>query len=181
MLDLMAAAQAGQLFTANTSTGTGIVCLAAMPTTAADWGLWNNNSSASGVCLVLVEVSAWIMSAGAGLGAAVCVTVGTQPQLTALTAYTNSVQSGLTGKLAGASKAIFCQGVTLAGASSWVILDGRDVPAAVEVGASIRCKLGGSIIVPPQYCAGGFVLAPTGATTLFGFSFTWQEVALTLS
>ena len=179
-LDRMAAAQAGQMFTASTAGGTGKAPVIVMPTTTAQCALFNGNVPSSNICLVIAEVSMWIISGTAGLGGNMIACVSTQAQAALPGLLVSSTQSGLSAKGGGASKAILANAITLAGAPAWMVLEGRDVPAAIEIGASFRAVLDGMIIVPPQFCMGLAMLSPAGTTPLWGSCFVWQEVAMLL-
>jgi len=181
---LVELARLGKIFSANTGAGTAKAPDTALPTTTAVWALWNGNATGSTpcTCLVILQIASHAVSGTLGLGMGLVAGMSTVTQV-ATTAYSSAVQATSTmGASTTASKAIFSNNVTLAGAPCWIPLAGRDTPAAVEVGAVLASgPLNGLFVVPPGYALGASVVAPVGTSALFGMTFTWAEIPLTLN
>ena len=167
--------RARRLFGVSSATGTAIAPVTAVPTTAAAWALFNGEDP-GGKAYVVLGAFAWLVSGTAGLGASLLGSVSIAPVAgTKPTAYANSIMSSLSGGPTS-PKAIFAQGLTLVGTPAWVHLAGRDVPAAIEVGASITADAKVMLVIPPQYSGNLTILSPAGTTPLWGAGFIWAEV-----
>jgi hypothetical protein len=170
-------ATARRLFVAGTGAGTAVAPVAAMPTTAAAWALYNSHATRH---LVPLKIACYSVSGTLGLGMTLLVANSTAAQGAALTKYTNSTISGVTPGSIAVPGGIFASGATLAGAPSWLPLASRDQASAVSVGSGLVADCEGIFAIPPLYAMGVQVLAPLGTTALFGVSILWAEVDLTI-
>lgn len=168
-------AKARRIFAAWTGAGTAIAPVAAPPTTAATWALYNGES-AGGKSYAILQAGCASISGTLGLGmsllgtVAIAAVTGTVP-----TTYASSAKSSLAGSSA-TTNAVFAQAVTMVGTPAWVILGSRDQASAVSVGSGITARVEGMFLVPPGYVAGFTVLAPLGTSALFAVSVVWAEI-----
>lgn len=172
----------GKVFSANLGTvvaATGTACVTDMPTTASLMALWNGNTVASNIHLIILKVATWAASGTMGLGRAMICGTSTASQ-SAVTKGTGAV--GPTNNLltsTNISNAVIGQGTTLGGAPAWVVVAGLDTPSAAEIGAPLVADVEGAFIVPPQFAFGTHVLAPAGTAAKFLGAICWAELALT--
>jgi hypothetical protein len=172
----------GKVFSANLGTGaaaTGTQSVAQMPTTATIMALWNGNTVASNIHLVILKVSAWVFAGTMGLGKSMICGTSTASQ-TVVTKGTGAV--GPTNNLltsTNTSNAIIGQATVLGGAPAWIVVAGADSPSAVEIGASMAADVEGLFIVPPGFAFGMHVLGGAGTAPLYLGSVCWAELALT--
>ena len=171
----------GKVFSANLGTGaaaTGTQSVAQMPTTATIMALWNGNTVASNIHLVILKVSAWVFAGTMGLGKSMICGVASASQ-SAVTKGTGAV--GPTNNLltsTNVSAAIIGQATVLGGAPPWVVVAGADSPSAIEIGASMAADVEGLFIVPPQFAFGMHVLGGAGTAPLYLGSVCWAEYPL---
>ena len=164
-------ARAGRMFGATFGTGTELAPRTAVPTTGADWILYNPPTS--GRDLYVVQAAIHSVSGTMGLGLGMVGAVATAPT-TAPTDYASSVKSDTFG--AGYSgKAIFAATGTLPSTPAWITLQGRAQTASVDVGSALIALLDGMFRVPPGCVFALDAIAPTGTAAKFGGSFVWSE------
>lgn len=173
----MELARARRLYAANTGAGTAIAPVAAIPTTAAAWALYNGHTTRM---VVPIMVTCHSVSGTLGLGMSLLAGLSGTKQASALTAYASSVSKPITPGSA-ASGGVFAQGATLAEAPAWITLASRDQVSAVSVGSGLTGFPDGLFVIPPLYALGATVLAPLGTTALFNVGFVWAELDMTLS
>lgn len=167
-------ARNSRIFGATFGTGTAIAPATAVPTTAADWDLYNGEPD-GGRDLYIIQVAAHSVSGTLGLGMALLGTVSLQRQTTVPTDYASSIKTSLNGGPFD-SKAIFDQAHTITGGTpAWQTLAARDQVSAISVGSGLVAVVDGFMRVPPGHIAGFSVLAPVGTTALFGVSVIWAE------
>lgn len=149
-----------------------------MPTTATINGLYNGNTQASDICLVMLKVSSYSASGTLGVGQAMIAGIGSSPQSSAPAVGTGAVgPSNCLPTSSNKSNAVMTLAVALGGAAAWNVLGGSDNPAAAEIGAGAVSDLEGLYIVPPGYMFGAHVIGGTTAGK-FLFSFVFAEYKL---
>lgn len=159
----------------------------AFPSTTLVMALWNGEAD-GGKSYFIDAVYAFLASGTPDVGGALlaCVTREKPAAPTLSTGdnggYANTKISGLSGKLPGASKAVFATNITALSAPAWFVADGKpQVTATAKIAAgSFFGSLEGGVVVPPGYMLGLTVLAGAGTTPLFGFGVIWSELAAEL-
>lgn len=170
----MELARIKRLYAANSGSGTAKVPVAALPTTAAAWGLYN--PAGSGRMLVVLQASCFSISGTIVEGMALILGMSaTKP--TAPTAFTNSVNNPI---VPGSQTAagIFAGGVTIV-APTWSVHAAKSNISAISVGNGLKANLYGMYVVEPGHMLSGSVLGVVGAgSPRFGFGFIWAELDL---
>lgn len=146
--------------------------VADMPTTAAAMALWNGEPTES---LFIETVSAHAASGILGLGGALLVGLSSVAQAAAVANGTGVVGPSRLGGGTKTSLAKFGAAVTLTGAATWFPVATGKMIAESNIGFALIADLGGLIEVPPGFCLGVTVLAPTGTTAKFSFSVSWRQ------
>jgi hypothetical protein len=171
------AARARKLYGANTGAGTAKAPVAAPPTTAAAWALYNGYGDP--YHLVVFDLYATSISGTLGLGMSLIAGLPGTKQAAAETAYASSVHEALTPG-SPSPQAVFAGAVTLESAPVWTTVAARDQVSAISVGSGLVANVDGMFIVPPGYALGLSVLAPAGTTALFQGGFVYGVFALKL-
>jgi hypothetical protein len=153
---------------------TGIAPVQAIPTTAAQWALFNADSAKS---YVLTALGALLFSGTKGLGGTLLATLFSAPVQTGFAAGA-AVISHSSGGLA--SKAALKSAVTITTptAPNWTPV-AEDMLAVATVGpatAMVDRIKAGRIIIPPGMGLGLAVLAPAGTTPLYLPIAEWVEI-----
>jgi hypothetical protein len=167
-----------RFFLGNSAAATGIAPVQAVPTTAAQWVIWNADPAAT---YFFEELGAILASGTPGLGASLLFALFSAPAQTGSSATGMSVQSASQGSRA--SKAIIKSGVTITtpAAPAWFQLDeSRDAIAAAAFSTGyanglFRRDLAGAIAIQPGQGLGLAVMAPTGTTPLYIPMARWVE------
>jgi hypothetical protein len=155
---------------------TGIAPVQAMPTTAAQWVIWNPSLTKA---LVFDRLGAYTTSGVAGAGSTVVVAHVTLP-------VTSSTKSGITiASMSGStatSVALINSGVTVTSpaAPAWHVLGTTVSAATAALNVAVYEDVDGKIIVPPLRGLGLCVIAPTGTTPLYAPIAQWTEIELDL-
>lgn len=157
---------------------TGIAPVQALPTTAAQWAIWNADPNQ---CLLLEELIEVLLSGTPGLGGSLWACLFNAPAQVGNSSAGLSVVSCSSGTRT--SKAIVKSGVTITdpAAPAWFQLDESRqsiTAAAFSTGYANgfgRKDLAGAIVVPPAKGLGLAVMAPTGTTPLYGPLARWVE------
>jgi len=161
---------------------TGIAPVQAIPTTAAQWLIYNTDSAKS---LVFDAIGALLASGTAGAGIVVLgaiVAPGTLPTtLPAANAANILPSASNNGTQKSPSVAVIASAQTLAAApkGGWVGL-AESVSAATAI-LSVACMnrdLRGKLIVPPLCGLALVVTSPTGTTPLYTPAGSWTEIEL---
>jgi hypothetical protein len=157
-----------------------IAPVAATPTTAAQWVLWNADPTKS---YLIETVGAFLHSGTAAAGQVVEVTRFTSPTQVAAASIVGIGVINCNGSIS-TSRARIISAVTLDAASTlaWtpIAVNGS---ANTAVG-SVMCvneAVDGKIIVPPNSGLALAVISGTGTTPLFAPVFQWVEAELTLA
>lgn len=153
----------------------GVIPVVDQPTTANCNGLYNNNAVGSNICLALLKISNYACSGTLGLGRGIVAGVS-GPQAAVPSAGTGVV--GPKNQLptsTNTSNAIMTTNTASTLTPTLLHLGGLDTPAAAEIGAGITFDVEGLFIVPPTYIFTAHVVAPTGTTAKFLFTFMYAE------
>jgi hypothetical protein len=160
----------------NSAAITGIAPVQALPTTTAQWVIWNPDPIQT---YWLEEIGMYLTSGTPGVGGTLLGAIFQTPAQTgnSVTGATIASASGS----AAASKAIVKTGVTITtpAAPIWYPLASNPSPNITAFAASTFLEhrnLQGRIAIPPLYGFGLNVLAPAGTTPLFAPFGTWVEL-----
>lgn len=159
----------------NNAAITGIAPVQALPTTAAQWALWNPDNQ---VTYFLEEVGVYLTSGTPGVGGILLGCLFRTPaQLGATVAGTSVTSASAGGKT---SKAIVKQSVTVTdpAAPNWFPLASNPSPNVTAFAASTFLEhrsIQGGIAIPPGYGLGLAVVAPAGTSPLFAPFARWIE------
>ncbi len=161
-----------KLFVASSAGGTAKAPVAAMPTTAAAFALYN--PVGSGKRLVVLKGFNWLVSGTPGLGGAqlMCKTNVAQ---TAETTYSSSVKQAMASGVTAVG--LFVGGITLTETPAWFVTVAKDVLATDNVGAGfVSPDLEGLIVLDEDTCCGLTIMGESGSTPLWGGGFIWAEI-----
>lgn len=167
----------GRIFSASSAAGTGIVSLAAMPTTTATFALWNGNAVGSHTYLALLKASVWQTTAIAGVApASFRLGLSPSPQAAAVSAYAGVVgPKSLSASTARTSAAIIGQNITLAAAPVWTQV-AQLTAVAGDIGKGAMADLNGLFVIPPYHALGACILQTVTSTPVYGYEFVWAEI-----
>lgn len=155
---------------------TGIAPVQAMPTTAAQWVIWNPSTTKS---LVFDRLGAYTTAGTAGAHSTVVFAHVTLPANSAnKSGITISNMSGST----QTSVALINSGVTVTSpaAPAWHVLASTSSVATAALNVAVVEEVHGRIIVPPLRGLGLCVIAPTGTSPLYAPIAQWTEITLDL-
>lgn len=173
------ASRAGIRFHLQSSGATGIAPVQALPTTAAQWLLYNPANS--GVNIYIDKLGEWLVSGTAGAGGTVLFGLCGSAQLP--TTRPNALAVGIV--LANASptsgrgsRLLVASGQTLAASPGWAPLAWMN-PANTVLGQTqmVEQDLRGKIVLPPDSGIALVVISPTGTTPLFAPLAAYREYA----
>ncbi len=166
----------------NNAAVTGIAPVTALPTTAAQWGIYNPSITKS---LYLEELGVFLTSGTPGVGGvllACLYTVGTTISAlktgVAISSRNNSTQT---------SETLCNSGITIStpAAPVWFPVADRNADASVTAfaaSATFRAPpLRGSIIIAPGAALGLAVVSPAGSSPLWAPFAQWQELETNLA
>jgi hypothetical protein len=164
----------------NGTSPTGIAPVQALPTTAAQWAIWNPSTTKS---LVFQTLGVFPSSGTVGVGGQLLVCNFTTPATTGAQATGFAISNGNGG--ATQSAALVKSGVTITTPSAglWIPIaetGSPNVGAFPGSGIIVNRGVNGSIIVPPNSGLGFAVLALAGTTPLFLPMAEWTEVVTIL-
>ena len=170
------ASRAGRRFLLGNNAGiTGIAPVTVMPTTAAQWAIWNLDPLKS---LEFEQLGMYLTAGTPGVGGVLLACLFTTPAQTAGSQTGCAITSASNGALA--SKAICKQSVSITtpAAPNWF-------PVASNFGSNVTAfasstylenrSLDGRLIVPPGQGLGLAVVSPAGTTPLFAPFAMWVE------
>lgn len=167
-----------RFFTAQNGAITGIAPVQAVPTTAAQWVLYNTSATDS---MVIDGLGMQLASGTAAAGVLVMAAYFTLPVQTGL--GTNITVINANGSSTRTSAVSIKSGVTITtpSAPSWFVVAKSDsTNTAVLSVAAFNDQVKGKIVVPPLYGLGLATLSGTGTTPLFFPMCHWTEYALDL-
>jgi hypothetical protein len=156
---------------------TGIAPVQAMPTTAAQWVIWNTSLTKS---LVFEMAGAYLVSGVAGIQSTV---VGALIALPATTTTKAGITIASMSKSTASTVALINSGVTVTSpaAPPWFIIARDETPCTVVLNVmAFNDNLKGTLIVPPLCGLGLAVIAPSGTSPLYAPMAQWTEVELDL-
>lgn len=159
----------------NGSAPTGIAPVQAMPTTAAQWVLWNGDPLKS---YVMNQIGVLLFSGTQAVGGSVLGTIFTAPDQTGLAFATGLAVANCSASAIG-SKAVIKSGVTLTVPATPLWFPVAALPDSADtVGgqAGPITDVKGRIIIPPKSGLGLVVLSAAGTTPLFLPVFDWLEL-----
>lgn len=160
----------------NSAAITGIANVTALPTTAAQWVLWNNNSRRA---LVFEELGMYLTSGTPGVGGVLLACIFSTPAQTGAAVTGTSIYSASDGS--AVTGVIVKNGVTITtpAAPTWYFVASNFSSNVTAFAASTFLEhrnLQGSIIVPPGRGLGLAVVAPAGTSPLFAPFAQWVEI-----
>lgn len=182
--NLFELAEAGRLYSANTGVvADGLAPVQEFQTTGAYAGvaLYNGNTAASGLSLVILSVGTYLNSATA---VAIHSTLmgGVGKSAAALTTTSGNLIASCSGS-SRTTAATFKSTPTLGttGLTSASVLANYEWVTAATVGGGPFCHIPwGMYVVPAGWSFGAYVLAGAGTSPLFGFSIVYAEIEATL-
>ncbi len=173
-------ARAGRRFTlGNSAAITGIANVTALPTTAAQWVLWNLSNSVS---LFIEEVGVYLTSGTPGAGGILLAAVTPAPA-TAIVAptYPGTAIANVNPASSRISVAVVKASATLAVAPCWYPIannDDSNVGAFPGSGTLENRNVNGRLVIPPRCGLALAVLGLAGSTPLFAPFASWYEVTV---
>lgn len=157
---------------------TGIAPVQALPTTAAQWTLFNGENP-GGKCYAIEQLGEYLTSGTPGAGAVLLGCFFTLPASSGASQAGIAIQNASSSSIG--SKAIVKSGVTITtpAAPVWFPIAQSDSPnvAAFPGSANLSNRdLQGRLVLPPQTGLGLAVLAPAGTSPLFAPWAVWCEL-----
>jgi hypothetical protein len=176
------ASRGGIRFHLASSAATGIAPVQALPTTAAQWLLYNPTSSP--IVAFVDRIGAWLVSGTAGAGGTLLMGVcgpNNIPTTRPVANQTGLVVTNANPQSARASKLVIVSGATLANSPGWQPLAFMN-PAGTLLGQTQMeaADIRGKLIVGPDCGIALAVISPTGTTPLFAPYASWREYATDL-
>lgn len=161
----------------NNAAITGIANGTALPTTAAQWVLWNPDVKKT---YFFEEIGMYLTSGTPGVGGVLLACLFRTPAQLGASVTGTAIVSCSQGSLT--SKMIVKNGVTITDSAApvWYFLATNPSPNVTAFAASTYLEhrtLQGRIAVPPGYGLGLSVVAPAGTNPLFAPFATWVELA----
>jgi len=174
-LPMAAATKANRVFGATTATATETAPAQAIPTTSAQWFLFNDEPD-GGRNYYIDRIGCWSVSGTVGLGMSLLACVSLKRQAIGPTLASGAIITSLSGGPLD-TKAIMDSATTITGGTpAWINVGSRSQPAAIEVGAGIVAQVKGAFMVKPGNGLGITVLGPVGTNSKFGVSVVWTEI-----
>jgi len=170
--------RAGRRFVVGQSAAlTGIAPVQAMPTTAAQWVIWNTSLTKS----LVFEMAGLYTTAGtAGVGSTVVGAIITLPATTTTKAGITIASKSGNG---GTSVALINSGVTVTSpaAPPWFIIARDNSPDTALLNVmAFKDEMHGALIIPPLRGLALCAIAPTGTSPLYAPMAEWTEIELDL-
>lgn len=167
-----------RFFLGNSAAATGIAPVQAIPTTAAQWVIWNADTTKS---YFFEELGVFLTSGTPGLGGSLWISVFNAPAQVGSNATGMTVQSASQGGLT--SKAVIKSVITVTSpaAPAWFPIDqsiDAITAAAFSTGYGMtlgKRDLAGAIAIQPGQGLGFAVIGPAGTTPLFAPFARWIE------
>jgi len=159
----------------NGTAPTGIAPVQAMPTTAAQWVLWNGDTIKS---YVMTSVGVILFSGTQGVGGTLLGAIFTAPNQNGLAQATGLAVQNMSGSAIG-SKAVIKSSITLTAPATPLWSPVAALPDAADTAggqAGPITDIKGRLIIPPQYGLALAVLSAAGTTPLFLPFFDWLEL-----
>lgn len=159
----------------NGTAPTGIAPVQAIPTTAAQWVLWNGDLVKS---YVMTSVGVILFSGTQGVGGTVLGALFNTPSQQGLASATGLAVQNMSGSAIG-SKAVIKSAITLTGPAVPLWSPVAALPDAADTAggqAGPISDMKGRLIIPPQMGLAIAVLSAAGTTPLFLPFFDWLEL-----
>ncbi len=172
-------ARAGALYGANNGSAVGLANVAAIPTTTATYGLYNNHSSKY---LVVIKIAVTATTVAPPKDIALIAGLPSAPQAAAETKYASSLALPINTNTSGGTTpgGFLTDAVTLAATPLWQVIGVANLVGEL-LGAGIVAWVNGMYVVPPKYCLGIDIVGSAGTTPLFDIDLVWAELDMTLS
>ncbi len=176
----MEATRAGRRFTlGNTAAITGIANVTALPTTAAQFVLWNLSTTKS---LIIEEMGVYLTSGTPGVGGVLLAAVVPRPATAiAIGTYAGTKISNCNPASPLASVAVCKESESLDASPCWYPIadnDDSNVGAFPGSGTLVNRDINGRFVVPPGCGLAFAVLGLAGSTPLFAPFAQWVEAQL---
>lgn len=165
---------------------TGIAPVQAIPTTAAQWSLWNKDPYDT---IILDELGVYLVSGTAGAGTILLITPYQTPSQdatamnTGMNVWSADADGGGTPGATTTTSLIISSTVTITAPATtywYPIADNSTNATAVGEGICINRNLLGKIVIPPKTGLALAVVSPTGTTPLFAPVGHFTEKYITL-
>lgn len=169
---------ARRFFLGNSAAVTGIAPVQAIPTTAAQWVIWNADQARS---YFFEELGVFLTSGTPGLGGSLWAALFTAPAQSGASAAGMTVQSASQGGMASKAVIKSAVAITAPAAPAWFpLVQSLDAitAAAFSTGYGMtleRRDLAGAIAIQPGQGLALAVMAPAGTTPLFAPFARWIE------
>lgn len=160
----------------NSAAITGLAPVQALPTTTANWCLWNGDAART---YYIEEIGMYLTSGTAGVGGQLLAALFTTPAQTGTTYAGTTISSASNGGLASKMVVKTAVTVTTPAAPNWYPIANNfspNVGAFPGSGFLEHRNVQGRIAIPPGQGLGLVVLALAGTTPLFAPFATWFEV-----
>lgn len=158
----------------------GIAPVQTLPTTSAQWLLWNNNSSASGIGIAFEELGVYLTSGTPGAGGALLAALVSAPAQIGAT-YAGTAIASASGSTKGSGLIVKTSvTITQPAVPVWYpVAQNPSSNAGAFPGMTFleNRNLQGGLIIPPQSGLALAVLAPLGTLPLFAPFAKWFEAA----
>lgn len=172
----MELARAGKLYGANPGSANGLVNVAAVPTTAAKWGLYNGSQTKN---LVVIKIAVACTTVTAPVTFSIIAGLPASPQATAETKYANSLALPInTGQVP--AEGYITDAVTLAATPLWQTLATYEGNSGL-LGAGAVAWVDGMYIIPPKFVLGIDVVGSAGTSPLFDADVIWAELEIDIN
>ena len=160
--------KAGKLFGVDTSGGTAQAPNTAIPTTTAEWTLYNNSQNE---LLIPLIVSCGMVSGTSGLGLAIIMAAAVGKQTAVTVSYTGTIFSAMDGSNRSPLAYLGNATTLVGGTPAWVIVANSKMNpvAAVSVGDGLVALVDGLALARPGGSVAFDVIGPVGTTALFDF------------
>ncbi len=172
----MELARAGKLYGANPGSAVGLANIAAIPTVAAKWGLYNGSQSKN---LVVIKIAVACTTITAPVTFSIIAGLPATPQAAAETKYSGSLSLPInTGQVP--AEGFITDTVTLAATPLWQTIATYEGNSGL-LGAGAVAWVDGMYIIPPRYVLGIDVVGSAGTTPLFDADVIWAELEMDLN
>lgn len=171
--------RAGRRFALASISATGVIPVTSLPTTAAQWALYNNNQAGGRVCFI--EAAGLFLSAGtpAAGGVTVLATLFQLPLIVSSSQFTGMGVLNLSGS--PQATGLVCKSaitITSPAAPVWYpIAELVSANVAVFPGSNAAANRGlaGAIAIPPGWAMGICAVGPTGTSAAYVPFASWVE------
>lgn len=159
----------GKIYTIDTSGGTAIAPVVAMPTTSPQWGLYNASPDET---LVVLKVAVSLQGGTAGLGLSIVGAAAIGAQTVVAADYAGTVKSRSNGSAVGPDVFLKDNPTLVGGTPAWFSYAQTQVNsiAVNGVGSGLKADIDGALVAGPGGQMVAFeIVGETGTTALFDF------------